>query len=152
MRLAAIMKFLPSAPCQIIYLWKAFFKWNKKVYGTIKEIKFPTSTLPQCLVCLNFFNFDEILHFDCNYHTEGIVTSKFEKFKFWKKIDFASMLSMLIKKINTSKSLLYNVSSIIYYAAKNQEIWLIFEKNMNRYKIRAKPILMNFRADDFFFD
>ena len=54
----------------------------------------------------------------------------------------ASMLSMLIKKMNTSKSLLYNVSSIIYHAAKNREIWLIFQKVINKSKISAKPILI----------
>ena len=31
----------------------------------IKDIRFPTSTLPQCLACLTFFNFAKILDFDC---------------------------------------------------------------------------------------
>ena len=81
MRLAAIMKFFSSETCQIIHRWKAFFKWNKKVYGTIwakisqkeviEEIKFPTSTLPQCSACLTFFKFAKILDFDCDNHKLG---------------------------------------------------------------------------------
>ena len=91
MSLTASTKFFSSKPCQIIHRWKAFFKWNKKVYGTIwakisqkefiEEIRFPTSTLPQCLACLTFFKFAEILDFDCVNHKLGTQSIEIEKFK-----------------------------------------------------------------------
>ena len=108
MRLAGSMKIFSSKSCQIIHCWKAFFKWIKKVYGTIwvkinrleviKEIRFPTSALPQCLACLTFLNFAKILDFDCIHHILGTQSKRFQNFKSSKFFfDFASMLSMLIK-------------------------------------------------------
>ena len=38
----------------------------------IEEIKFPTSTLPQCLACLTFFKFAKILDFDHKIGTQLI--------------------------------------------------------------------------------
>ena len=82
------MNFFPSKLCQIV--GKLFSSGTKKYMGPyglksaskklLKKKIFPTSTLPQCLACLTFFNFAKILDFDCNNRIIGTQLIKFQNF------------------------------------------------------------------------